>query len=171
MLAKNIIKMAVAKNGVTGNSQNPPLFLPWGKSDLPGDLARFKADTYGYPIIMGRETAQVFSKPLPGRTNIYLSEKNEWKPPEGFIHFSSLAQAIQAYERGTDKIFIIGGSKLVAHALATKTADEMILTEAYDEYPGDVHFPEFDLDDWEIIKRESYPEFRYDIVHYKRRRP
>ena len=163
--------MAVAKNGVIGNSKNPPLFLPWGKGDLPGDLARFKEDTYGYPIIMGRETAQVFSKPLPGRTNIYLSTKNEWQSPEGFIHFPSLAQAIQANERDNEKIFIIGGAKLVAHALATKTADEMILTEAYDEYLGDVYFPEFDLDDWEIIGRQTYPEFRYDIVRYKRRRP
>lgn len=170
MIATIIIKAAVSKNGVIGNSHNPPWFLPWGKGDLPGDLKRFKEDTFGYPIIMGRETAQVFKAPLPDRINIYLSLKNEWQAPKGFIRFPSLAQAIQVYERRFDKIFIIGGAKLIKHALLTKSADEMILTEAHQDFPGDVYFPNWDRDDWEVIKRESYPKFGYDIVHYKRRR-
>ena len=171
MIATNIIKAAVSKNGVIGNSQNPPLFLPWGKGDLPGDLKRFKEDTLGYPIIMGRETAQIFSKPLPGRINADLSLKNEWQAPEGFVRFPSLAQAIQVYERQFDKIFIIGGAKLIEHAILTGSADEMILTEAHHDFPGDIYFPKWNRHDWDIIKRESYPELGYDIVHYKRRRP
>lgn len=169
MNAKIIARLAISKNGYIGNSQNPPLFLPWGKDDLPGDLKRFKEDTVGYPIIMGRKTAQTFGgRPLPNRVNIYISDSNDWEAPEGFIHFKSLAQAVQTYEHQFDKIFVIGGARLIEHALEHKNLDEMILTITHKDFPGDVKFPEWDKNEWKEIDREPYPEFGYDIVHFKR---
>lgn len=171
MRGKIIIKAAVSKNGYIGNTSNAPLFLPWGKDDLPGDLKRFKEDTLGFPVIMGRATAQIFTKPLVGRANIYLTEKDEWKAPDGFVKLKSLSQAILAYERIYDKIFIIGGAKIIEEAFREDVVDEMILTETHKDFPGDIRFPQWDKNLWTVIKRESYPELGYDIVHYKRRRP
>ena len=45
---------------------------------LPKDLKHFKELTSGHPIIMGRKTYESIGKPLPNRTNIVISRKNDW---------------------------------------------------------------------------------------------
>ena len=42
------------------------------------DLKNFKALTISHPIIMGRKTFENIGKPLPYRTNIVLSHKNNF---------------------------------------------------------------------------------------------
>ena len=58
--------VAVAENGVIGNAGG----MPW---KLSTDLKRFKRDTIGKPIIMGRKTFESIGKALPGRLNIVIS--------------------------------------------------------------------------------------------------
>ena len=52
--------VAVSRNGVIGVGGG----LPWR---LPSDLKRFRAITWGKPILMGRRTFESIGKPLPGR--------------------------------------------------------------------------------------------------------
>lgn len=165
MSAKVIVYMAVSKNRVIGNSKNPPLFLPWKK--LKGDLPRFKKTTLGNPILMGRQTAEIFGKPLPGRTNIPLSRNTKWRPPEGFIRPLTLSQAIMNYRAECEKIFIIGGAGVLQSAFKENVIDEMILTETHDDYEGDVLFPQWDRMLWEETQRLPFKEYGYDVVHYK----
>jgi len=54
------LHLARADNGVIGRDGG----LPWR---LPADLKRFKAQTMGKPMIMGRKTFESFPAPLPGR--------------------------------------------------------------------------------------------------------
>ena len=49
--------------------------LPW---HLPADLKRFKAQTIGRPMIMGRKTFESFPSPLPGRRHIVLTRDRSW---------------------------------------------------------------------------------------------
>ncbi len=62
-----VLVAAVADNGVIGRSGA----LPWR---LKSDMRRFRAMTWGKPLVAGRATFLSFTtKPLPGRTNIVLS--------------------------------------------------------------------------------------------------
>lgn len=67
------IVVARAANGVIGRDGD----LPWR---LKSDLALFKANTLGKPIIMGRKTWESLPrKPLPGRTNIVLTRDQSFE--------------------------------------------------------------------------------------------
>jgi dihydrofolate reductase len=52
--------------------------LPWR---LPGDLAHFKRNTLGHPIVMGRKTWESLGRPLPGRRNIVVTRDPGYAAP------------------------------------------------------------------------------------------
>ena len=58
--------VATTKNNVIGKDNQ----MPW---HLPADLAWFRKNTTGKPVIMGRKTFESIGRPLPKRTNIVLS--------------------------------------------------------------------------------------------------
>ncbi len=157
------VLMAATPKWVVGNNQNPPWNLPW--PSLKGDLPRFKAMTKGQVIIMGSKTCAILKKPLDERVNVVLSRNKDWQPPEGFIKYPSLSQAIMAYAGKTEKIFLISGT-IAGEGIRTKVVDKMIITRTYDEYEGDVYFPEFDLSEWEENILEKFPDegYRYDLI-------
>ena len=68
------LHLARADNGVIGRDGG----LPWR---LPADLKRFKAQTMGKPMIMGRKTFESFPAPLPGRRHIVLTRDSRWSSP------------------------------------------------------------------------------------------
>ncbi|RVA48923.1 dihydrofolate reductase, partial [Mesorhizobium sp. M7A.F.Ca.CA.004.09.1.2] len=104
------IYVAIAENGVIGRDGG----LPWR---LSTDLKRFRADTMGKPIIMGRKTYEGIGRPLPGRLNIVVTRDKTWRA-EGVEAAHSLEAAIQlATERGrrmadVDEVCVIGGGEI-----------------------------------------------------------
>src|SRR4029453_9757908 len=58
--------VAMAENGVIGNSNR----LPW---HLPADLKHFQGVTMGKPMLMGRKTFESIGKALPGRRNLVMT--------------------------------------------------------------------------------------------------
>ena len=60
--------VATSLNSVIGKENQ----LPW---HLPADLAWFRQNTTGKPVIMGRKTFESIGRPLPKRTNIVLSRQ------------------------------------------------------------------------------------------------
>ena len=94
--------VAASENNVIGNEGK----LPW---NLPNDLKYFKSLTWGMVIIMGRKTYEAIDKPLPGRANIVVTRKLDWKR-EGVQVASNTDEAIKLAEATNCKeIFIIGG--------------------------------------------------------------
>jgi dihydrofolate reductase len=145
-----IIISAVAKNGVIG-SKNA---IPWRISD---DFKRFKALTLGHPCIMGEATYKSLpeqARPLPGRENIVLTFDQNFQP-EGTTIFHDFDEAI-AYVRnkGEEKAFITGGATI--YKLGLKVADTLELTRVHREFNGDVRFPDFDPNEWEIVSSEDH---------------
>ena len=66
---------AVARNGVIGADNE----LIW---KLSSDLKRFRALTWGKPLIMGRKTFESIGKPLPGRETIVVTrDRRILRPP------------------------------------------------------------------------------------------
>lgn len=131
--------------------------LPWR---IRSDMAWFKANTLGKPIIMGRKTWDSLPKrPLPGRTNIILTRDASFEAEKGLVceTFSEAAQIAreQAADDEVDEVCVIGGSALFA--LAMPKARRLYLTEVEAEVEGDVFMPPFDEAEWVEVRRESHP--------------
>ena len=153
---------ALAANRVIGRNNA----LPW---QLPADLKRFKALTMGHPVVMGRKTYESIGKPLPGRRNLVITRKHEYRAP-GCDVVHSLDAALAAC-RGEQAVFVIGGAELYRESLPRAHCLEF--TEIHAEFEGDVSFPEFSLAQWRETAREIHPAgagvpFRYDFVRYER---
>lgn len=147
------IVVARATNGVIGRDGD----LPWR---LKSDLALFKANTLGKPIIMGRKTWDSLPrKPLPGRMNVVLSRDGSFEPQQAVV-CESFLEAVQmsreqAQEDGVDEVCVIGGRALFEMALPK--AKRLYITEVAAEVEGDVTFPDFDEADWHEVRREEHP--------------
>lgn len=143
--------VAVSENGVIGRDQA----LPWR---LPSDLKRFRALTWGKPLLMGRKTFESIGKPLPGRISIVVSADPAFTPPDGVRRASSFGEArsmaeAAARELGADEIAVIGGRQVFADALGE--AQTLHLTLVHAAPAGDVRFPAYDGAQWEEVAREG----------------
>ncbi|MEP9358582.1 dihydrofolate reductase [Sphingomonas sp. KR3-1] len=135
--------LARADNGVIGVDGT----LPW---HLPADLKRFKAQTMGRPMIMGRKTFESFPSPLPGRRHIVLTRDRGWQA-EGAEVAHSPAEALEL--AGDGDVAVIGG----AEVFALFTPDRVELTEVHASPEGDAHVPPFGLE-WREVAREDYAQ-------------
>lgn len=143
--------VAVAENGVIGNNNQ----LPWY---LPEDLKYFKRVTMGKPIVMGRKTFESIGKPLPGRTNIIVTRNKNYSA-EGIKVVTSIKEAIAlandiAVLDGANELMVIGGAQLYADIL--DEVDRLYFTEVHAEVEGDAFFPNLDQSKWEEVAREKY---------------
>ena len=116
--------------------------LPW---HLPKDLKHFKEITSGHPIIMGRKTYESIGKPLPNRTNIVVSRKNDWFE-EGILIVGSLKEAIKFAKKLDENIFIIGGGNIFEQTM--DIADKLEVTEIKTTIEADTFFPKIDPKIW-----------------------
>jgi dihydrofolate reductase len=136
--------LARADNGVIGRDGK----LPW---HLPADLKRFKAQTMGKPMVMGRKTFESFPSPLPGRRHIVLTRDSLWQAEGAEVAHSpdeALAMA------GAGDVAVIGGAEVFA--LFLDAADRIELTEVHGEHQGDAVVPPFGLA-WREAAREDHP--------------
>ncbi|MBX3479865.1 MAG: dihydrofolate reductase [Caulobacter sp.] len=145
--------VARARNGVIGADGG----IPWR---LKSDMALFKANTLGKPVIMGRKTWDSLPiKPLPGRMNIVLTRDGSFESPVA-LAFENFSEAVetareQAGEDGVSEVCVIGGAAL--YQLALPRARRIYLTEVEAEPQGDVRFPDFDESQWTEVRREAFP--------------
>jgi dihydrofolate reductase len=167
-----IIIAAVAENGVIGNRQG----IPWRIAE---DFRRFRRLTLGHPCIMGDATYDSLPeqwRPLPGRENVVLSlDRNYRRPGTTVLHdFDAAIAYVRA--QAVPKAFIGGGSTI--YRLGLPIADTLELTRLSRPYPGDVYFPPFDLDEWELVNDEPHESLDsvsgesigYSFSTYRRRR-
>lgn len=155
---------AVANNNVLGKDND----LIW---HIPADLKRFKRETSGHHIIMGRKTFESLGKPLPKRINVIISRNNNFEAPEGCILVHSLEEALEVAKDDSSP-FIIGGAQIYAEGI--KFADKLDITHVYHDFEGDVFFPEIDATIWEEISREDFhadeeSKYNYSFVSYRRK--
>lgn len=146
-----VIIAAVGRNGVIGIDNR----LPWR---IPEDLARFKELTMGNAIVMGRSTFESIGRPLPGRTNIVLTRRDDWSH-EGVRVAGSLDESLDIAEEEGQDVFISGGAEVYREAL--KIADRMELTEVEEEPEGDTVFPSVDWSEWRETSRETRGGFAF----------
>jgi len=123
--------------------------IPW-KS--PADMRHFKALTTWTrtrtrtwnAVIMGRVTWETLpTRPLPGRVNIVITQKDMKSLPENTYQFSSLYEAHQYLcDRGDiENQFIIGGAQLYAETVEKNWARTLHLTRVLGDHACDKFFP------------------------------
>ena len=158
--------------------------LPWS---LPADLKRFTALTLGHAVLMGRKTWDSLppkARPLPGRLNLVLTRKPDWRGA-GAMQVHSLEQASerarlwfdQREDQGEElpkdpSLFVIGGAEV--YALALPQAKRLALTLISHPFAGDARFPALDLSQWKEAAREPHHHpgeagFDFAFVDYTRK--
>ncbi|MCP3735134.1 dihydrofolate reductase [Sphingomonas sp. RP10(2022)] len=136
-----VFHLARADNGVIGRDGR----LPWR---LPADLKRFKAQTMGRPMLMGRKTFESFPAPLPGRRHIVLTRDPAWSAAGAEVaHTPEAALALAG-----EDVAVIGGAEVFA--LFLPRADRIELTEVHVAAQGDAIVPAFA--GWRETAREDF---------------
>jgi dihydrofolate reductase len=164
-----ILVVAVAENGVIGRDNQ----LPWR---IKSDLKYFRAITMNKPVVMGRKTYASIGRPLPGRTNIIVSRRDDFTAT-GVLVAPGIDQALaaargDALRRGTNEIAIIGGTEIFNQVMPM--ADRLALTQVHAKPEGDTYFPPIDPAVWREIDRTPQSqgpddEYGFTIINYGRR--
>ncbi|MBI2655669.1 dihydrofolate reductase [Candidatus Woesearchaeota archaeon] len=150
---------ALGKNRVIGNENR----LIW---KIPADMKRFREITAGKSVVMGRKTFESIGRPLPKRKNIIITRDKNFKA-EGCIVVHALDGALKA--AGDGEIMIIGGAQIYAEFLPI--AHKLYLTIIDKEFEGDAYFPEYDENEWKILRKEEHEDggLMYSFVDFERK--
>ena len=164
-----VLVAAVARNGVIGANQG----LPWR---LSGDLKRFKALTWGKPMVMGRKTYLTIGRALPGRETIVVTRDPGFAAP-GVLVAHELEAALdlaagRARAMGASEIIIAGGGEIYAQTIAR--AERLFITEVALDANGETRFPAINPSEWREVRREKgergpRDEAGFAFVDYERR--
>ena len=108
---------------------------------IKGEQKQFRELTTGNVVIMGRKSYEEIGHPLPNRMNIVVSTTTEYQ-----------------------------GDNLVKEAL--QIVDKMYITEVdLNIEDGDTFFPEFDINDFEVLIGETLgEEVKYTRTFYVRKK-
>lgn len=152
--------VARSQNNVIGKKGQ----IPWR---IEGEQKQFKELTVGNVVVMGRKTYEEIGHPLPNRKTIVISKNHKYEA-DGLVTVSSLDEALELAEG--QKVFIAGGYELYKEALPL--VDVMYITEVQLVVEdGDVFFPDFNADDFEVTVGETLgDEIKYARTVYKRLR-
>ena len=152
--------VARSNNNVIGKEGK----IPW---NIKGEQQQFKKLTTGNVVVMGRRTYEEIGRPLPNRTNVIVSNKKTYIG-ENLVTVRSLDEALK-YKLDKD-IFIAGGYALFKEAIPK--VDKMYITQidmTVDN--GDVFFPEFNEDEFDVETEEEVKgEISYKRLVYTRKK-
>lgn len=151
--------VARSKNNVIGKNGK----IPW---KIKGEQKQFRELTTGNVVVMGRKSYEEIGHPLPNRKNIVVSKSKNFTG-ENLVTVGSLQEAISI--SNGEKVYIAGGYGLFKEALPL--VDTMYITEIDMVIEnGDVFFPEFDSNEFDIAIGETGGEdIKYTRTLYTRR--
>ena len=158
------IIVAKAKNNVIGKDNQ----LIW---KLPEDLKRFKSMTTGHTIIMGRKTFESLGRVLPDRKHIVFSQNPDFQVNDENVEVVHSMLQIQQYIESEEEAFVIGGAMI--YGLLMPHVTKMYITQINENFEGNIIFPKFDTEKWEVIEREEgikdeNNKFDYEYITYKK---
>ena len=162
MMTRKSLIVASSENRVIGHDGR----LPW---HLSADLRRFKQLTMGHAIVMGRKTYESIGRPLPGRTSIVVTRRQDYHPP-GVIVAASLDEA-QRLAAGDAELFYVGGGEIYRQVLPQ--VERIYLTQMHAQVAGDTVFPELSSSQWRLIERTEHAadeknDFSFSFLVYER---
>ncbi len=158
--------VAAAENNAIGKGNE----MLW---KLPNDFRYFKNETWGLPIIMGRNTFKSLGKALPGRKNIVLTRNKDWSAEDVTVAHDIEEGIEEAKKANTKEIFIIGGAEIYKQTLPL--ISKVLLTRVKATFPeADAFFPELPADEWELtaslpFKADGKNEYDYTFEKWERK--
>tara|TARA_Y100000385_G_scaffold154442_1_gene160192 strand:- start:3089 stop:3928 length:840 start_codon:yes stop_codon:yes gene_type:complete len=162
-MARINIIVATTENGVIGNNND----LPWY---LPTDLKSFKSITENHIVVMGRKCWESIPdkfRPLTNRLNIVLSREVGYKA-KGALVYNNINSVINDYRLNDKDIFIIGGGQIYKESFGL--ADTLYLTEIKGDVKGDTFLKGYNKDDWKLIDKSNIVSengFEFTFNKYK----
>ena len=163
-----VLVAAIARNGVIGANG-----LPWR---LSSDLKRYKALTWGKPMVMGRKTYLTIGRALPGRETIVVTRNPGFAAPEVFVAHDLEAALDLAAERaravGASEVIVAGGGEIYVQTITR--AERLFITEVALDAKGETRFPRIDPGLWREVRREKgkrgpRDEADFAFVDYERK--
>ncbi|WP_334116151.1 dihydrofolate reductase [Ligilactobacillus sp.] len=120
--------------------------LPW---HLPNDLAYFKRQTLGHPMIMGKRTFDSFPTLLPGRLHVVLTHSIEFEK-----EYADNDQVVVVHdeddlrkwleEHDSEMTFVIGGASLFE--MFKDDVDLLYVTKIKGKFEADTTMPKLEMD-------------------------
>ena len=138
--------VARSENNVIGSG----LEIPWR---VKGEQRLFKEVTLGNTLIMGRKTFDSIGKSLPGRDTVIVTSQSDLKVPDCHIA-TSLEQGLEIANGLRGDVFIAGGGEIYRQTI--DLADGIHLTTIHTLVDGDIYFPEFDRNQFEVFVSRHY---------------
>lgn len=117
--------------------------MPW---HLPNDLKHVKELTSGNTIVMGRKTYESLGKALPNRKNVVLTRSKDLKFPD-----ADVIHDIEDIQNLDGEVFIFGGANIYKETM--HLTQEMHITVIEENFAGDAFFPDYNLDEWDVVNK------------------
>lgn len=154
------------ERGVIGDGQG----MIW---HVPADFRHFKNSTLGSAVIMGRKSFEAIGRPLPGRTNIVITTREDFSATGVTVAHSveeafALAEADPTYP-DQQMIWVIGGGAIFDQTM--DDVDDLVVT--YLKFPDGpreapakqapqelVYAPKVDPNVWEVDPTRSDADWR-----------
>ena len=151
-----ILISAMTRNRVIGKDRA----LPW---NIAEEYAHFLDAVRGHPIIMGRTSYEIFGGDLPESRMIVVSSSLSELPDADVC--PGIGAAVERAGSYGDRAFSAGGATIYRQTLPLARA--MYLSFVKQDYEGDVFFPEWNDDEWEVTTRKDRGKYEFRI--YERR--
>lgn len=136
---------AASENNVIGKNNK----LVW---NLPTDFSYYKETVRHKVIIMGRKTAESPDFFFSEKRNIVITRQKDFQK-ENLEVKNNLQEALSSVV-GEEEVFITGGGQIYTQALPS--ANRIYLTRVHGIFDGDAFFPEFDLFEWKVVKKDFH---------------
>lgn len=159
-------KLGIGKNGQ----------LPW---KLKKDMAFFQKITMKTDngalenmVIMGRKTWDSIPeahRPLPGRRNVILTRRKDFKTPPGVYVYHNLKDALESADEFIADVFVIGGGELFKEAVRARNLKGVYLTRLKKSFNCDTFFPKLPRSmPSETLGRDEENGVKFEYVFYKK---
>lgn len=139
---------------------------------IPADMKRFRQETTGKVVVLGRKTLETFpgGLPLKNRTNIILTANKDFKVKDAVVVHSvdELLEEIKKYS--SDQVYCVGGDSVYKQLLPY--CDTALVTKIDYAYEADRYFPNLDeMPEWQATgtsEEQTYFDLEYAYVRYER---
>ncbi len=128
--------------------------IPW---KLPVEAALFRDYCRGKVVLVGRVTylEMIGWFERVGAHPLVLSTKKLSERICTIGHPAEIPEAAYAIHPDCREVVVAGGGRTYAATLSMAT--RMLLTEVRGSFQGDVNFPEFEEQDWTVVRKTHYP--------------
>lgn len=123
--------------------------------DLPKDMERFKEETSGKIVVMGRKTWDSLPrKPLAKRKNYIITNDKKFKTKTNVAKIINDIEDVVTLGK-THDVYVIGGGEIYEQLLPY--ADKMILTHVHVvDKKARTFFPNYEFREWAIADMEKH---------------